>query len=482
MKPIQTNYSFPASLGNIEDLNSSFAVGTLRVAYAGQNRNGTNITKEAFEQSVPSMYNCPIVANYDTTDESIGGHDADCVETADGELKYINLTEPVGVVPESATWHWEQIDDGGVTHDYFCIDKVILWKRQPCYERLAKNQITYQSMEINIVNATLDSGDFIINDFEYEAFCLLERDEPCFEQASLSLFNKTDFKQQFADMLKEYSMICNEQEEKEEGGGEMPQEVQELNDVADGNVEITAAANPAVVEDEPAVDFALLVSQKRDALSKVFSDYYRDTNVDYWVEDFTEDEVFVYSYTDGKIYGFTYQTTETSVLVDFDSKKEKMLQYVDVTEDAVSNASLADVIQAIVDNSQAEMSAAHATEVDGLNAQIETLQTSLNELEGFKATALANERHAQESELFSRFDTQLKNVNEYQQLKEQAADFSISELETQCYVLIGKQSFSSKKDHIATAQRIPVDHSTDSTNAPYGGLLEKFNQKYGGNK
>lgn len=47
------------------------------------------------------MYNKPVVANYIREDDAIGGHDAAIVRK-DGSPKMVNVTQPVGVVPESA--------------------------------------------------------------------------------------------------------------------------------------------------------------------------------------------------------------------------------------------------------------------------------------------------------------------------------------------------------------------------------------------
>mgnify|MGYP007002641648 FL=1 len=135
------------------------------------------------------MFNCPIVANYDAAENTIGGHDMGVVETESGE-KIINITEPVGVVPESATYRWETLVDDNVPREYFCIDNVILWKRQPCYEKIAEDGVTAQSFEIKIRKGDIENDILNINEFEFEAFCLLERDEPCFQQAALQVFQK----------------------------------------------------------------------------------------------------------------------------------------------------------------------------------------------------------------------------------------------------------------------------------------------------
>ena len=120
---------FSSSLSNIVEVNSSFNAAKLRIAYTGKNRNNTFISKESFERAIPTMYNCPIVANYMRESDEIGSHDGEFIKDKNGKTKYVNLTQPVGVIPESAQYSWETVDDNGVIHEYLCAD-VILWKRQ----------------------------------------------------------------------------------------------------------------------------------------------------------------------------------------------------------------------------------------------------------------------------------------------------------------------------------------------------------------
>ena len=109
---------FSSALLDIAEVNSSFDIGKLRVAYTGKNRNNTFISKESFERAIPTMFNCPVVANYIREEEQIGSHDGEFVKDKDGNVKYVNITQPVGLVPESAQWNWENINDNGVIHQY----------------------------------------------------------------------------------------------------------------------------------------------------------------------------------------------------------------------------------------------------------------------------------------------------------------------------------------------------------------------------
>ena len=55
------NMTFASSLTNLCEVNSSFDTGVLRICYTGENRNKSFFSKEAIVNSIPTIYNCPIV-------------------------------------------------------------------------------------------------------------------------------------------------------------------------------------------------------------------------------------------------------------------------------------------------------------------------------------------------------------------------------------------------------------------------------------
>ena len=116
---------FDSSIKQIEDINESFSSGIMRICYSGVNRNGSKISKDAIERAKPTMFNCPVVCNYDIETNSIGGHDIDLIHTTDGGMRIVNLTSAIGVVPSGAATWWEPVAENGDTHDYF-ITEIIL--------------------------------------------------------------------------------------------------------------------------------------------------------------------------------------------------------------------------------------------------------------------------------------------------------------------------------------------------------------------
>lgn len=119
---------FSSSLENISDVNESFSSGVLKICYTGANRNGSFLSKSSIERALPTMFNCPVVCNYDVESDTIGGHDMDIVYTDDGRAKLVNLTYAVGVIPAGANTWWSVSEDDGVEHEYL-MTEAILWKR-----------------------------------------------------------------------------------------------------------------------------------------------------------------------------------------------------------------------------------------------------------------------------------------------------------------------------------------------------------------
>lgn len=145
-----------------------------------------------FERCANTAYNKPVVAHYIREEDEIGGHDAEIIK-CNNRMRLVNITHPVGVVPESARVFWDWVtEDDGSEREYLCAE-VLLWKRQEAYSKIRENGITAESMEINIKSGHHDGGVYVIDDFEFLAFCLLGNCEPCFESASLTLFSDSQF-------------------------------------------------------------------------------------------------------------------------------------------------------------------------------------------------------------------------------------------------------------------------------------------------
>jgi hypothetical protein len=197
--------------------NERFAPCVIRIAHAGLNRNKSLISKEVLERNAKTAYGCPIVCNYDLAEDTIGGHDKAIVSTEDS-ARLVNLTHPVGYVPEGARYWWEAVNEGGEEKEYLCVEAV-LWKREAAFSHIAQRGRVAQSMEISIkINDFARDGDlFIVKAFTFVAFCLLERDEPAMRSACVELLSSPAFVEQFSLLMDEFH-----QYQKKERRHEMP--------------------------------------------------------------------------------------------------------------------------------------------------------------------------------------------------------------------------------------------------------------------
>lgn len=194
------NLTFDSSVSNLCEVNKSFDSGVIRIAYTGENRNKTYISKEAFEHAMPTIYNCPIVCNYDITTDELGGHDLEVVRDSEGELRVVNATDPIGVIPESAkVWFENYTDENGVEREYLYAE-ALFWKRQIAYQKLKKDGIVNQSMEIAVNKGKRTDGIYHIDDFEFTAFTAIGV-EPCFESSAIEVFSQRAYKEQLTEMM-----------------------------------------------------------------------------------------------------------------------------------------------------------------------------------------------------------------------------------------------------------------------------------------
>lgn len=504
--------TYGSSLEHLRELNSSFDTGVLQIAYHGFNRNGGHISKEAFEKSVETIWNCPIVCNYDRDTDSIGAHDVEIVKR-NSSMSLVNVTQPVGVVPESSVPFWRTIEeDDGTTHEYLCVD-ILLWKRQEAYRKISSDGIVAQSMEINVKDGELIDGVFHVKRFEFTAFCLLGSAEPCFESASLELFSRNGFEQQFSEMMADVkNLIIEIQSESKtdvskqnysEGGDFALEEKNALmaefnltNEMIEFNLEdytleelrakfeaMTSAPEVAPVaepEIEPIVDpvntYALADQVRSELMEAIrveqiiteFGAMSRYCFVDF---DYESHEVYCYDSTDWKLYGMSYSVDGDAVQIDFDSKKRKKYSIVDFVEgestDGIS-------VFASVFESVSEQYAETRKVLDEANEKIANFSAELDELKEFKQSASKSLNAYRVAEFREKFKD-LAGIEEFEMLCENIAEHNSEEFEDKCFAIRGRNIVVAKFSHETKAPRLPVmQEQPKNENEPYGGLFQKF--------
>ncbi len=496
--------TFDSSIDSLVECNSSFDKGVLRICYTGQNRNGSAISKDTFERSMPSIYNCPVVCRYDRDADEIGGHDIELVKR-DGGMYIANLTQPVGVVPVGAKYWWETITDGTKDHEYLCID-VILWKRQEAYQKIKDNGVTDQSMEILVKEGEMVDGVYVIKRFEFQAFCLLGTVEPCYESASLEVFSKSEFKAQFAEMMQEFkeafSMIQSPEngvvidQELLEGGNKALDEKNALIE----EFGIDAATLDFSIEDFTVAElrekFQSMVAEQTDdtqkyalvqqflqelhnALAAETVQYEWGESRRYWYvdHDYEKQEVYCEDTADWNLYGMTYSMDGDHVVINFDSKKRMKFAIVEFDEGEqgsmkelfeMASKKLSEMKMSAADTEQKY--AAATTELESANAELVTLRE-------FKTNAEKSEMDAKREELFSRF-ADLTEVESFKSLRENCSGLSLDELEEKCYALRGRYGTTANFSNNGAegAPRLPAGgiYGVEDADEPYNGVFRRF--------
>ena len=490
------------------EVNPSFDKGKLRIAYTGKNRNNTFISKEAFEKSIPTMFNCPVVTHYDRQKDTLCGHDSELVTDGEGTLDLVPITQPVGFVPESAEWQWEVVEDDSGIHQYLVTD-VLLWKRQEAYKKIKDEGIVGQSMEVTVLDGEMKDDYYQINNFIFTAFCLLGTAEPCFESAALFTFSNDeeqkqfreecsqmmcDFKKSFAkasdkmekegkevlnfeELLKKYDLTESDidfeykdmtDEELEAKFAEVFGETEKEPEV-EPEVEPPAEPEPeveTVEETEPVGAFAL-ASDVESALRKQIFDCAICENEwgkypQYYFVDYDAELCEVY-YEDTDdcwcLYGASYVIDGDSITVDFETAKRKkfaIIDYVEGEEDPMGFA-LNEYVDVLNKRANAKYDALNETCI-ALNAKVEAVETAKKE--------------AAVEEMLGSFEEKLNDCSEYQELKANAGDYELDVLEDKLYALVGKQQVEfSLKDQTKSKVGIVLE-KLEKNEKPYGDLFE----------
>ena len=520
-KVLRLTYS--SALANLCEINSSFDSGILRVAYTNENRNGSFISKESYERCMDTIYNCPIVCNYNREDDSIGGHDIEFVTNDNGDMHIVNVTQPIGVVPESAKPYWEFVEeDDGTTHEYLCVD-VLLWKRQEAYKKIKKDGITSESMELTVKDGKFDkkSGLYVIKDFEFTAFCLLgDGVEPCFEQASLETFTHDEFKSQMAEMMAElretFTLINSHNNEIDiyesinkdftKGGNEKLEEKLALNNNLDGAISASNATfsltdileekfsnlNNDVAEDtnETEVEFSTDMPEEAEVQEDNAEQFSADdqcepdvanTDTDFALNCQITDEIW-HELENGERVETMWGDEPRYWLFDFDVEKFEI--YVHDNTDwniygfsysmngdhvVINWSSKKRMKIALVEYDEGES----VPENNGAFSHFEEkYQETVKELKQFKSDVEAKAAQVAREEVLAQFED-LADVEAFEALRENAAMYDADTLEEKCFAIRGRLGRVVKFSAEQKSTKILVDTIKDQDD-PYGGIVQKY--------
>lgn len=494
---------FSSGITSLTERNTSFDSGILRVCYTGKNRNNSFISKETFERCMPSIYNCPIVCRYDRDTDTIGSHDMELVGTDDGGMRIVNITQPVGVVPESAKYWWEEIEDDSGLHEYLCVD-VLIWKRQEAYKKIKEDGITDESMEISVKEGSMVDGVYVIKRFEFTAFCLLGSAEPCYESASLEMFSCNDFKAQLAEMMQEFKETFSSAQSPEgvdisqnysEGGEEVLDEKNKLMaefgltagmldfSIEDFSVEELRAKFEAMKNSggaEPTggsqENFELEGQFRQElytALEAETVEYEWGSMPRYWYVDYDREASEVYaqdSSNDWNLYGFSYSMNGDHVVIDFENGKRKKYSIVDFDdgEQVTPAGRLFELVSKKFSEASAEWTEKYQKATEAVSAN----DAELAALRQFKADTEGAVEQGKRDEVFAQFED-LNGMEAFEALREHCLEFDLETLEEKCFAIRGRVGNPVKFSHEPKAPKLPIEKN-GFTSEPYGGVFAEY--------
>jgi hypothetical protein len=129
---------------------------------------------------------------------------------------------------------------------------------------------------------------------------------------------------------------------------------------------------------------------------------------------------------------------------------------------------------------QSYLTSEERNELKKIQSNYSALSEEVETLKQYKANIEKAERDAEINEIFSMFDAELENTEEYSALKDNNADMSIDEIKTKCFALIGMKKFSAAKTNHKDKKIISfsLNDNTDNTQeskGKYDEIFEKYN-------
>lgn len=172
-------FSVPVSKIDIEEINNGdFLKLKLYAISDTVNRNGSEFLREGFEESIPTIYNKPILAYFNKsmgdTEEHNSRVDIDQYGDVFYDYDYDGAEKPVGVIPESAEICVEQVDG----KNWVVINPAYIWVE---YNKrlidVIKRQITKKvSVEIEAVDSWEEAGVEKIRVWKFLGITILGKD------------------------------------------------------------------------------------------------------------------------------------------------------------------------------------------------------------------------------------------------------------------------------------------------------------------
>lgn len=502
---------------SIEKVNENFLKAKCYVLALGKNRNKSHFTKENVDRAYSSLAFAPVIGHLMFDDNGVcylGGHDMK-LDLKDFKLK--SQCIPFGVVLPSESPVYEDVTESDGTVSTYLTCEIAIWINR--YPELAgafyNDEIfTNQSMEIYYSKyQPLESDPTYtdIIDFTFDALCMLGKSDddrfnidPCFPSASIVPITYSIYKDEFSQLLnemKEELIKCFSLNNSVGKGGNVLDEklvilekygktIEDLDfsidDMSTEDFEAkmkelfgentgTPVEPVQPVVSEP-VAFSATYKQKREALQNALDpiivkdedgNYIEETY--YWVEDFSDEYVFVersywskdnYECKHGRFsYTFDESTLEATLTSDFE---EMVLVWLTLAE------------KEALDNERANYELVK-TEYEEYKSEHSVTNAEFEELKSYKQDKEAKERESAEAELFAKYENKIGETEEFKALKENASEYSLDTLKKECLCIVGMYSMTNEPTETDKPDSLKFSvEQPEVEDEPYGGLHKKY--------
>ena len=202
----------------------------------GINRNGSEFLEESFESAIPTFYNKPVLAFYNTTICDTEEHNCSVNFDEEGKVfydyQYDGAEHPVGLIPESATITIEERDGKKWIH----IKDALLWYEynHQLGQLLKKKGNKKVSVEVEFLDSYMDEGIEKVKSFVFLGVTILGKDPNTMEEyqegiegarLELSGYTKTE---EFVRFKQKMSFAYNKMNVLKKYNIEIPEDKQEF--------------------------------------------------------------------------------------------------------------------------------------------------------------------------------------------------------------------------------------------------------------
>lgn len=447
----------------------------LRVCHDGVNPNGSNFNINDMNAAKNTLKNIPILANVEFDENGqpqFGSHDMTIEKdkTNEGEYRLIYKEVPIGVIPETNNYEVAEYDG----KNYVFVDGYV-WRGYSNYAEdiIERDKNIKLSMEINVNEFTFNATKKIYNiiDYKYTGITFLNNDLGTGMKNAMgtteTFEEKNDINEKMLIIMQELNdtLVAFNKKNTEEGGKKQMDE----NIVTPSPEEPTAPVEnfentpntdetPASDESGPSVGakfvktFELSHDDIRCALYALLEPVETENNDWYYIES-VYDTYFDYaSWSDNSMHRQGYIKNGDEVA--FDGEAQNIF----------------------VEKLTAEEKSA----LDAMRSDYASMQEEISTLRDYKANVEAEFALAEKQEVIEKWAENLKDIAEFEALKDKLGNFTKEELDKECKCIFAdaKANFTfSAKPKEDGVIRIPIAENEPTSDSPYGDLFEMYGTK-----